>query len=238
MGALLYAYAVERHALWQACGNMAFPTVHRQRFALAEQATSRERGDVLIYMPAIETGHDLTLQQRVECFETHHATPRRVERTFDRYETTIAMAVIFGRPGELGLIGESVCRSKLHHAREIAHRGGHSLEYLDCGGLEREDDGLAGRQREIASRLGGHGGHQLDATHVGAHMDARAAVLDRHPRHTAGEDVARGGGQRLEADENVGRRYGEHGGGAGEDKAGTPAQLPIASPPPPSKKKN
>src|SRR2546430_9863488 len=87
MGALLYAYAVERHALWQACGDNAVPNVHRQRFARGEPATSRERGDVLIYMPAIETGHDLTLQQRVECFETHHATPRRVERTFDRYET-------------------------------------------------------------------------------------------------------------------------------------------------------
>src|SRR5207237_2881357 len=165
---------------------------------------------VLINVPAVEACYDFALQQRLERTETHDATFGRLKHTFYGDQTPIAVAMIRRRARELRLIGKPMGRRKLHDSREISCR--HSLEYLDGGGLEREEDGLAGRQREIASGLGGHSSHQLDAPHVGADVDAGAAALDRHPRYPAGKNVARRRGQGLEPDEDIGRSHREYGG--------------------------
>src|SRR2546425_4065625 len=114
------------------------------------------------------------------------------------------MAMVARGPDKLGRFGKPVRGGELDDPRQVPCR--HSLEYLDGGGFEREHTRGAGRERQITCGLRGHGGHQLDAAHVGPNVHAGAAVLDRHAGHPALEDVARGRWERLTAYEDVGWR--------------------------------
>src|SRR5437667_387616 len=94
MGALLYTYAVEGHARWQTCGDNAVPNVHRQRFAPGDPGASRERGDVFVYMPSVESPRD-----REPGYTTGEDVARRRGQRLETYED------VRGRHGEHGWTG-------------------------------------------------------------------------------------------------------------------------------------
>src|SRR5688572_2812129 len=153
MWPLLDSDPVQQHAAWQA-GHDPFPEIHRQRLARRDPGPPLgECRDVLVNMPPVETLYDFALEQGIERAETHHPGARGIEHTFDGNRATIAMAVIVRRTRELRRVGEAVRCSKLHDPSEIRRR--HGLEYPDRGGLEREHDGAAWAERQVARRFRG-----------------------------------------------------------------------------------
>src|SRR6266542_4883622 len=176
MSPLLDAHTMQRYTGRQRGGD-ALPQIDRQRLPRREPGSRGEGRDVPVNMPSVEALYDFALEQRVEGLEAHDPSAGGVEHPFHGHETAIAVAMVPRSAGELRQIGKPVRSRKLHDPCEIAGR--HYLEYPHGRGLEREYDGAPGRERQIASRLRGDRGDQLDAAAEAARDLALAPGGDR-----------------------------------------------------------